>query len=147
LTSLAPLPHRRFDMSAAEAPDAPEAPFNVANAISFVIEDLTADGDFAEGGKLLTPMPTLHVDGMGALPLPVSPEKAKELIALCSQAPYGHGADTIVDTKVRKSWQLAPEKVQFSSAGAGLVQPRLLTAEGVADTAARTDLRLEPPLV
>ncbi|KAJ9637150.1 hypothetical protein H2199_007436 [Coniosporium tulheliwenetii] len=40
------------------------------------------------------------------IPLPLSEEHAKTIIAVSHQAPFGKGTETIVDTSVRKTWEL-----------------------------------------
>jgi hypothetical protein len=45
---------------------------------------------------------------MGALQLPLSPSAAADLKRRCSQAPFGMGEATVVDTSVRDTLQLAP---------------------------------------
>lgn len=57
------------------------------------------------------PNPCLSVEGLGQIGLPLSSRDAKALITECSQAPFGQGTKTIVDTTVRKTWQLDASKV------------------------------------
>lgn len=59
------------------------------------------------------PNPCLSVEGLGQIGLPLSSRDAKALITECSQAPFGQGTKTIVDTTVRKTWQLDASKVSF----------------------------------
>ncbi|KAJ3086778.1 hypothetical protein HK102_012494 [Quaeritorhiza haematococci] len=54
-------------------------------------------------------LPGLHVDGIGSIGLPLPERDAIVLTARYEQAPYGKGEATIVDTTVRKTWQLGPE--------------------------------------
>jgi len=56
--------------------------------------------------------PGLEVEGLGAIGLPFVAAQAKELKKQCQQAPFGKGELTLVDTKVRRVWQLEPN--QFS---------------------------------
>lgn len=61
--------------------------------------------------------PGLHVDGFGAVSLPLTnPDQAEALSRVCEQAPYGRGHDTLVDTKVRNSWQLSPDRLSLRNA-------------------------------
>ncbi len=57
-------------------------------------------------------MPGLEVDGIGDVGLPIGPVQAQQLIQQAVQAPYGRGEETIVDTDVRRVWQIEPK--QFS---------------------------------
>ena len=72
-------------------------------------------GDFCAAGDLPMTLPGLTVDGLGPLSLPLGEAQARELIGLCRQAPYGKGAQTLVDTSVRRVWQLEPDRLQFSN--------------------------------
>src|SRR5260370_41060437 len=57
--------------------------------------------------------PRLTVDGVGQIGLPLLPVQAEQLIALAERAPYGRGAATIVDTSVRRTWQIGPDRVRL----------------------------------
>lgn len=54
----------------------------------------------------------MQVDGIGKLKLPLSHAGAESLKAVCEQAPFGRGTSTVVDTRVRNTWQLSPDKFQ-----------------------------------
>lgn len=79
-------------------------------------------GDFFVHGAIESPLPQLEIDGIGTVSFPVPSQQARALVALCERAPYGRGQDTIVDTDVRKVWQLAPAKLRL----AGKSWPRTL---------------------
>ena len=66
---------------------------------------------------MLVMMPSLVIDGLGILRLPLGETQAHELIACCRQAPYGKGTRTLVDTNVRSVWEL--DAGQFFSAASG----------------------------
>ena len=73
------------------------------------LNSVTRPGSFANGGAFQLPLPALKITGVdGVVRLPVSDAQAKAIIAVCSQAPYGRGEETIVDTSVRNTWQLDP---------------------------------------
>ena len=75
-------------------------------------------GVFACGFEDATAVfPGLEVDGLGFLSLPLGPEQAKQLQQLCGPAPFGRGQKTLYDPKVRKTSQLAPEKLTFHNPG------------------------------
>ena len=42
------------------------------------------------------------------------PIQAEQLIAAADQAPYGRGAETIVDTSVRRTWQIGVNRIRIS---------------------------------
>ncbi len=70
-------------------------------------------GDFDCAGSQPTYLPQVVVRGVGPLALPLLPMQAAQLIAVAERAPYGIGIQTLVDTQVRRTWQIAAEAVQF----------------------------------
>ena len=70
-------------------------------------------GDFCTGGLRTIFMPAIDVDGVGRIALPLLPAQAEALVATAEAAPYGRGADTIVDSSVRRTWQIDPGKVRI----------------------------------
>jgi len=71
---------------------------------------------FCVAGCLPSVDPGLEVDGLGALRFPMKPGAAKKLIEACQVAPYGQGTQTLVDTKVRKTFELDPQRFRLSEA-------------------------------
>lgn len=59
------------------------------------------------------PDPELTVEGVGRIALPLSEEDAQRIIAHASQAPFGKGSETVVDTAVRNTWEVDPARVSF----------------------------------
>jgi predicted 2-oxoglutarate/Fe(II)-dependent dioxygenase YbiX len=70
-------------------------------------------GDFYTSGTIELLAPSLEVDGVGTVALPLLPFQAEQLAAVAAQAPYGRGQDTLVDTAVRRTWQIGPEQVRI----------------------------------
>jgi hypothetical protein len=70
-------------------------------------------GDFHAIGSLVAPMPRLDIDGVGTVSFPIPPSQAREIIGQSTQAPYGKGDQTLIDTQVRKVWQVASEKIHL----------------------------------
>lgn len=56
----------------------------------------------------------LKVKGLGKIRLPVTAEKAKDLIDVAKLAPFGKGEETVVDTRVRNVWKIAKNKISVS---------------------------------
>lgn len=87
------------------------------NEIIEILQEIDSPGTFAVGGscdgKLI--MPGLVVDGIGPIGLPLSTSQAKELVNRCVQAPFGRGAETIVDKSVRDTFQLDPDFFQITN--------------------------------
>jgi predicted 2-oxoglutarate/Fe(II)-dependent dioxygenase YbiX len=80
------------------------------------IEKASRSANFCTGGSLPPVGPGLDVAGVGAVSLPLKPATAKKLIAACRVAPYGKGAKTLVDRKVRNTYELDPQKFQLAEA-------------------------------
>ncbi len=90
-------------------------------------------GDFFASGRMELLPPRLTVDGVGQIALPLLPVQAEQLIALAERAPYGRGAATIVDTSVRRTWQIGPDRVRLDGKHwqATLDRAVALAAEGL----------------
>jgi hypothetical protein len=63
-------------------------------------------GDFFVQGSVEAPMPRVNVRGVGVLSFPVPDAQVEAVIGLSERAPYGRGAETVLDTSVRRVWQL-----------------------------------------
>ena len=61
-------------------------------------------------------MPGLRVADVGVVALPLQQEQALRLRDASTQAPFGRGADTVVDTSVRRCRQIEANKVELSPA-------------------------------
>src|SRR5262245_34135772 len=72
-------------------------------------------GTFAVSGSAPVILPGLEVDGLGPIGLPLAPAQAGALQALCEQAPYGKGEQTLVDTSVRRVWRLGPGRFALTN--------------------------------
>src|SRR6266436_955562 len=71
-------------------------------------------GDFFVRDTVEVPLPKVEVEGLGMLSFPLPGQQAKELIEQADLAPYGRGPETVLDTSVRKVWQLPAGKVRIS---------------------------------
>src|SRR5262249_10681555 len=76
-----------------------------------VLDSLDESAHFCASGSLAPVLPWLEVEGGGPVGIPVSPSTARQLIEHASQAPYGRGEETIVDTDVRRVWQIEPKQL------------------------------------
>lgn len=66
-------------------------------------------------GDLPLTIPGLEVDKVGQIRLPLDGAQARKLIKQCSQAPYGKGTKTLVDTDVRRVWELDPARFELTN--------------------------------
>lgn len=81
------------------------------------LEDLLAGveraGDFFVNGAVELPLPKVEVEGVGLLSFPVPAAQVAALIRRAERAPYGRGEETVLDTSVRRVWQLPSGKVRI----------------------------------
>jgi hypothetical protein len=62
----------------------------------------------------------LQVEGLGDLQWPLTAAQADQLKPLCQQAPHGRGEATVVDTSVRNTLQLSPDKFSIAQTSSWL---------------------------
>jgi predicted 2-oxoglutarate/Fe(II)-dependent dioxygenase YbiX len=91
----------------------------VVNQLWQVLESLGESSQFCMTGSLTPVLPGLEVEGIANVGVPVSAADARRLIEQASQAPYGRGEETIVDTNVRRVWQLEPRQFALRNAAWG----------------------------
>lgn len=102
----------------------------VAEELATILSGVRRPGDFYATGRVELFAPRLEIEGVGPIALPLLPVQAEQLVAAAEPAPYGRGAETIVDTAVRRAWQIGPDRVRI----AGKHWPR--TIEGIVTRAA-----------
>ena len=89
-------------------------------------------------------LPGLHVEGVGLVPVPLTDDLAKKLVAVAQQAPHGRGMETVVDTSVRNTWQIEPSKVRLANpawnAALQSLVSETVTALGVDAQSVRSEL-------
>jgi hypothetical protein len=78
-----------------------------------VLSHVKQPGDFFVCGTVEMPMPRVEVEGAGTLSFPVPDAQIAAIVRRAKRGPYGRGQETIVDTSVRKVWQVAPDKVKL----------------------------------
>lgn len=96
--------------------DTPKKKFaSIAEGLEYwLIEKVQSPGEFcAASGMNSVVMPGIKVNKVGVLSLPLREEQAKQLIAVCSNAPFGRREKTVYDPTVRNTWQLNPKSFTF----------------------------------
>ncbi len=78
-----------------------------------ILQTVQRPGDFYTTGTTDIFAPRLDVAGVGPIALPLLPVQAQQLITVAEQAPYGRGDATLVDSEVRRTWQIDPARVQI----------------------------------
>ena len=86
----------------------------VTHELADILATVDRPGDFSVSGQAEFPMPRIEVEGVGQIALPLLPSQAKRLIKAATRAPYGRGQETVVDTKVRRTWQIEGVRVAIS---------------------------------
>ena len=77
-----------------------------------LLESVDRPGGFCTSSRAYLPMPTVEVEGAGTLSFPVPVFQIRDLLKVAERAPYGKGADTLVDTSVRDCWQIGAERIR-----------------------------------
>ena len=85
----------------------------IAQDLAETLRTIRRPGDFYMRGTAEILAPRLEVDGVGAVSLPLLPVQAEQLIAVAERAPYGRGEQTLVDTEVRRTWQIGADRVHI----------------------------------
>lgn len=86
---------------------------SVAARLAEALSTVRQPGDFCVSGKAEILAPSIEVDGVGPVALPLLPLQAERLVAVAERAPFGRGEATIVDTAVRRTWQIGAGRVRL----------------------------------
>ena len=74
----------------------------LATELASLLGTVRRPGDFFAAGTAELLAPSLEVEGVGPVALPLRPEQAGRIIAVAEAAPYGRGEETVVDPAVRR---------------------------------------------
>jgi hypothetical protein len=85
----------------------------IANELAALLSTVRTPGDFYVAGASAVLLPRLEVDGVGPIALPLLPTQAEQLITVAERAPYGRGEETLVDTDVRRTWQIDAARIRI----------------------------------
>ncbi|MFO1432107.1 MAG: 2OG-Fe(II) oxygenase [Candidatus Competibacteraceae bacterium] len=86
---------------------------SITTELAELLSTVQRPGDFYTTGTIEFFAPHLEVEGVGPIALPLLPVQAEQLIAVAEQAPYGRGEETLVDTAVRRTWQIDASRIQI----------------------------------
>ncbi len=86
----------------------PEIRENIARLES-ILKSIDRPGNFCTGGRLITPLPSLDVDGVGPISFPILDGQAKALMARALRSQFGKGRKSVIDPEIRDSWEIDPE--------------------------------------
>ena len=90
---------------------------SLAADLTAILAGVRRPGDFFVSGTAELRAPSLQVEGVGPVALPLLPVQAAQLAAVAEPAPYGRGEETVLDPAVRRSWQIGPEQVRLGGKG------------------------------
>ena len=90
---------------------------SITTDLAATLRTVRRPGDFFVSGTTEFLAPLLEVDGVGPVALPLLPIQAEQLVAVAERAPFGRGEETLVDTAVRRTWQIG------AGVGGGLWTP------------------------
>jgi len=85
----------------------------LATELASLLSTVSRPGDFFAAGTIELLAPSLEVEGVGPVALPLLPEQARRIIGVADAAPYGRGEKTVVDPAVRRCWQVGPDRVRL----------------------------------
>jgi hypothetical protein len=88
---------------------------SISDRLVRALKTVARPGSFCASGGGPAPLPGLEVAGLGPVGLPLTAVQVPELKQHCRQAPYGKGEETIVDTRVRRVWQLEPDRFSLTN--------------------------------
>ena len=88
---------------------------SIASELASLLSTVQRPGDFFVAGTVEHAAPRLEVDGVGVVALPLLPMQAEQLVAVAERAPYGRGAETVIDTEVRRTWQISANRVRIGA--------------------------------
>jgi hypothetical protein len=80
-----------------------------------ILQSVDRPGTFCVSGRLPAVLPGLEVTGLGSIALPLEKRQAAALRKQAHQAPYGKGTQTLVDTDVRRVWEIDAEQVVLAN--------------------------------
>ncbi|KAJ8132846.1 hypothetical protein O1611_g775 [Lasiodiplodia mahajangana] len=97
------------DSDASTMPEIPSA----WDELGRCLDNIESSGDFATMARHeLAPNPVIQVDGE-IIPLPLRDSDAESIKKLSRQAPFGNGEKTVVDTTVRRTWELSVDSFRL----------------------------------
>lgn len=81
--------------------------------LTTLCRSITGPGSFAGHCELEDVNPGLFIEGLGAFGVPLSVPEIHRIIQQSHQAPFGKGEETLVDTNVRKTWEVDGSKLSL----------------------------------
>ncbi|MGB8700209.1 MAG: 2OG-Fe(II) oxygenase [Thermosynechococcaceae cyanobacterium] len=86
---------------------------SITTELAEVLSTVQRPGNFYVAGTTEIFAPRLEVEGVGPIALPLLPVQVEQLVAIAEPAPYGRGEETLVDTQVRRTWQINADRIRI----------------------------------
>lgn len=100
----------------AKIPTKRSAEQSVNEVLLNALSRIDRPGNFAVEGVMEPIPPGLDIDEIGMIGFPLGALQAISIREACEQAPFGKGEETLVDTSVRRVWQMMPDKFRLKNA-------------------------------
>lgn len=85
------------------------------NQILSTLANIKGGGTFFSSGTQPFIFPGLEIRGMDEIAFPLNALQIKEIIKKAHKAPFGKGAETILDTNVRSAWEIDANEISFNN--------------------------------
>lgn len=106
-------PSDESDQDLSDASDSYEEGFDFNMRLQQCLDNVQHEGTFSTFHTLKAyTNPALHLNGYGSVGLPLAVRDAEAITRICKQSPFGKGDQTIIDTSVRKTWELDAAEFQ-----------------------------------
>lgn len=79
------------------------------------LADIKGSGSFLSADNQPFVFPGLEIKGMDEVAFPLNTLQIKELIKHARKAPFGKGAETILDPNVRSAWEIDASEISFNN--------------------------------
>jgi hypothetical protein len=79
------------------------------------LSEIKGSGSFLSTDNQAFVFPGLEIKGMDEVAFPLNTLQIKELIKHAHKAPFGKGAETILDTNVRSAWEIDASEISFNN--------------------------------
>lgn len=83
--------------------------------VAALLAGVESSGSFSARASVPAEELSMEVRGVGGLKLPVSAQQAKQLIAVARPAKYGLGEQTLLDQRVRDTWEIPKSRVKIDN--------------------------------
>ncbi|MCK5649175.1 MAG: 2OG-Fe(II) oxygenase [Gammaproteobacteria bacterium] len=87
---------------------------SVNNDLINILSKVQRPGDFYISGTREIFTPRLEIEEIGQISFPLQTAQTEQIINAGEYAPYGKGEETLVDTDVRRTWQINKEQISLS---------------------------------